>query len=344
MKARAMAVRNIGLVTSLGLNAPSTCAALRAGLSNAVRGTYSDAAGERLAVHKVQFERAWKGRACLRKMLGMAILESLIGQEAIERQRVPLILCVAEHERAGRPFGIEDKLFEELQRDLGLKFDLSRSRTVALGRVGPLVALNLARQYLNQHDAEYVLVAGVDSLLIPATLGALEGQGRLLTANNANGFIAGEGAGAVLFARWDGSEGEVICSGLGEAIERAHLASGQPLRADGLAAAIRAAVAEASTEIHNIDFRIADVSGEQYYFKEASLAIGRLLREHKEEFDLWHPAEGVGEVGAAAAIVMMGCAWMAFQKRYACGPRALLHAGSDDGHRAAAVFECSRRL
>jgi 3-oxoacyl-[acyl-carrier-protein] synthase-1 len=43
-------------------------------------------------------------------------------------------------------------------------------------------------------------------------------------------------------------------------------------------------------EEHGYGFRITDVSGERYYFKEAALALSRTLRS-EGEIDLWHPAK-----------------------------------------------------
>ena len=57
-----------------------------------------------------------------------------------------------------------------------------------------------------------------------------------------------------------------------------------------------------------MDFRIADVSGEQYGFKEAALAQLRSMRVRKKEFYIWHPADSIGEVGAATVPVILGMA------------------------------------
>jgi 3-oxoacyl-[acyl-carrier-protein] synthase-1 len=125
---------------------------------------------------------------------------------------------------------------------------------------------------------------------------------------------------------------------VGFGTESATLDSGLPLRADGLVAAIRGALADAGCELHDIDLRITDLSGEQYYFKEASLALTRILRQRKEEFDIWHAAECTGEVGAAAGAIALAVAEAACRKAYAPGPAILLHASNDDGERMAAVL------
>jgi 3-oxoacyl-[acyl-carrier-protein] synthase-1 len=230
----------------------------------------------------------------------------------------------------------------------GVRFDAARSALVAHGRVGLAVALNGARRLLAQPDVPQVLVVATDSLITWPTLGPLEREGRLLTERNSNGFMPGEAAGALLLGRAAStgssqqaaaSGGELVVAGLGFAGEAAHIASDEPLRGDGLASAIRAALEDAGAAMHDIDYRIADVSGEHYYFKEAALALSRTLRQRKEDFDLWHPAECTGEVGATSGATVVALAQAACAKGYTLGPKVLAHWGNDGGQRAAAVLQ-----
>ena len=121
-------------------------------------------------------------------------------------------------------------------------------------------------------------------------------------------------------------------------MEPAAIGTELPLRAEGLTTAIKNALTDAGCELHELDFRITDLSGEQYYFKEAALALGRIVRVHKEEFDVWHPAECIGEVGAVAGLAALVLAHSACRKGYAPGPGILCHAANDSGERAAAVL------
>ena len=88
-----------------------------------------------------------------------------------------------------------------------------------------------------------------------------------------------------------------------------------------------------------MDFRITDLSGEQYYFKEAALALSRTLRQRKEEFDLWHPAECTGEQGAVAGAAVIAMADAACRKAYTKGPNILSHMANDAGQRAALALQ-----
>jgi 3-oxoacyl-[acyl-carrier-protein] synthase-1 len=183
------------------------------------------------------------------------------------------------------------------------------------------------------------VVAGVDTYLVAETLTSFVERRRVQTALNLDGFIPGEAAAAILLGPATAAlRGSLTCVGMGFGTEPAPLQSGLPLRADGLVTAIKAALAEAGLNMAQLDYRITDLSGEHYGFKEAALAQLRVLRARKEELDIWHPADCIGEVGAATLPVLFAVAGAAAKKGYAPGPRALCHIAADDGRRAAFIF------
>jgi 3-oxoacyl-[acyl-carrier-protein] synthase-1 len=328
-----IAILKTGLVTSVGLTAPSSCAAIRAKLTNPSETRFIDSGGEWIMAHQVALEQPWRGLAKLSKMAAMAIGEALADVPRDEWVQIPLLLCVAEPERPGRLDGLDDRLFHDIQAELGATF-APASAIVAHGRVGVAVALAQARKLLAGGCAR-VLVAATDSLLTWPALSHYEREDRLLTPRNSNGFMPGEGAGALLVGAGEGQAGELVCTGIGFGREAAHIDSGEPLRAEGLSLAIKAALADAGCAMHDMDYRITDLSGEQYYFKEAALALSRTLRQRKEEFDIWHPAECTGEQGAAAGLAVVALADAACRKAFTKGPNILAHMANDAGQRAA---------
>ena len=187
-----------------------------------------------------------------------------------------------------------------------------------------------------------VIVAGIDSFLAGATLAAYDREDRLLTEGQFKWLHPRRGGGR-------GPAGAVgrrirsplLFRGLGFAREPAPRGSGKPLRADGLAQAIRGALDEAGVALKDCDHRIADVNGEQYRFKEAALVITRLLRDRKVMFSLWHPADCIGEVGAATLPAMLAVLLRGAKKDYLPGPVFLGHLGNDDDKRAAFVTEAT---
>jgi 3-oxoacyl-[acyl-carrier-protein] synthase I len=334
MSAHHLAILNTGLVTSVGLTAAESCAAFRAKISNPTETRFIDSGGEWIMAHQVRLEHPWRGLTKLAKMAAMAIDEALQGVPKKEWGQLPLLLCVAETERPGRMAGLEDDLFLQIQTELGVNF-AAQSAVVTQGHVGVAVALARARTLMGQTRLPRVLVAAADSLVNWPTLRHFDENGRLLAGENSNGFMAGEGAGALLLCQQSGMLGELVCGGIGFGREEAHLESDSPLRAEGLLQAIGAALAEAGSQMHDMDFRISDASGEHYYFKEATLALLRTLRGRKEEFDIWHPAECTGDVGAVVGMTIIALAKSAADKGYARGSKILAHMSNDAGQRAA---------
>jgi 3-oxoacyl-[acyl-carrier-protein] synthase-1 len=336
MAAQPIAIKSTGLVTSVGLSAPAACAAIRAKVSNPTETRFMGNSGEWIMAHQVPMDRPWRGLAKLAKMAEMAIAECLDGVPREIWPSIPLLLCVAERERPGRLEGLDDQLLLDIEQALGLQF-ATGSAIIRQGRVSTAIALVEARKLLYEGGVPQVVIAATDSLLTWPTLSVYERGERLLTGSNSNGFLPGEAGGALLVGR-PGGKAELLCAGIGFGVEQAHIDSGEPLRADGLTTAIKDALTNAECEMHNLDYRITDLSGEQYYLKEAALALGRILRQRKEEFDIWHPAECIGESGAAAGIAAIAVANAACRKAYSAGPSALAHMASDAGERGAMVL------
>jgi len=326
-----------GMVTGVGLTSAATCAAIRCAVSNFTETRFMDKGGEWIMGAQVPLEQPWRGRTKLVKMVVPAIKECLASLNGVSPAKVPLFLCVAEPERPGRLEGLDQTLLMEVQVELGVQFH-PESKIIAEGKVSGATALSLARQWLYSRRSDYCLIAGVDSYLVAGTLAAYEEQTRLLTSQDHDGFISGEAGAAIVVCAPAVARGVTIqCLGIGKGQERATVMSEEPLKADGLVAAIQAALADAGCGMGDLDFRIADVSGEQYGFKEATLAFTRILRQRKAHFYIWHPADCIGEVGAAMIPVMLGVLLASTRKCYSLGSMVLFHGANDSGERVALV-------
>jgi len=339
MTAPPIAILGAGMMTGVGLTAPAACAAIRCAIDNFRETRFIDRGGEWILGSEVPLERPWRGQAKLAKLLAGALKECLDLAPDVASTDIPLLLCVAEQDRPGRLDGLSNSLYDAMTAELKVSFHRD-SQMLGEGRIGAAIALHRARVLLTGSPAphRHVIVAGVDSYLVGATLAAYGERDRLLTVDNSNGFIPGEAAGAVLLGPAGAARpGDLVCHGMGFAREEATIESEEPLRGDGLAEAIRMALSEAGIDLGDLDYRLTDVSGEQYGFKEAALALSRVLRKRKRGFDIWHPADCIGEVGAAALPCMLGVALFASRKGYAPGPGVLCHLGNDDGKRAALV-------
>lgn len=338
MSAHPVAIFKTGLVTAVGQSAPASCAAFRAKINSPTETRFIDSSGGWIMAHQVELERPCQGVTKLVKMAAMAMREVLVDVPEKEWGRIPVLLCCAESQRPGRPEVAEERLLSDIARELNTRF-APQSAVIAQGRVAVATALARARELVYQQRMSRVLVVATDSLINWHTLSHYDRESRLLTELNSNGFMPGEGAGALWVGADEGHAAQLICTGIGFGKEAAHIDSGEPLRAEGMTQAIKSTLADAGRQLHELHFRITDNSGEQYYFKEASLALSRTLRQRMEEFEIWHPAECTGEAGALAGVAVIAMAQHACLKGYAPGPNVLTHWANDAGDRAAVTLE-----
>jgi 3-oxoacyl-[acyl-carrier-protein] synthase-1 len=240
---------------------------------------------------------------------------------------------------------LDDQLWHDVQAELGIRFH-PRSGVMAKGRVGGAMALGAAREFIYEERIPLCLIAGVDSYLVAGTLAAYEAKARLLTSTNSNGFVPGEAGAAVLVGPPNTASPRLpslnlLCLGIGTGQEKATINSDEPLRGDGLVQALKSAFADAGCAINDLDYRITDSNGEQYWFKEATLGLDRVLRKRKELFEIWHPADCLGETGAAVAPCALGIALQAARGKYAFGRGPLCHFSAESSERLALVLHAS---
>ena len=280
-----------------------------------------------------------EGAAKLQEMLVSAILEALAAGAARLEETV-LFLCLPEVERPGRLPGLDPGFASSVRSRVEKAGRLaSRERVFEAGTMGGIRALLEADQFLARREATACVVAGVDTFLTAETLAAYHAQRRLITLRSSDGFLPGEAAAAIVVSHRSPAGGSGLrCLGIGLGQERATMDSDQPLRADGLVKAYQAAFQDAGTGYEQIDYRLTDINGEQYAFKDAALALSRTLRKRRETMDLWHPSDCVGRIDAAAVPLVLGVALAAARKLYAPGPGVLCHFSDDTGARAAAVL------
>lgn len=325
-----------GMVTAVGLDTASACAAMRARLDGFQETRFQGLPDGKLTGAPIELPRKWIGDKRLAHLAAGAICEAFDATPEA-RGKTVLILCLPENERPGRPVRDNAALLRLIGEIVEVEPNL-RSRIVAHGRPSGHVALDQARRLIAAGETPFVMVAGVDSYLTSPTISHYLKARRLLTADNPNGFIPGEAAAAVLCAR--PKRHGFGLYGIGLAREAAFIYNKEdlPLRADGMTSAYNIALRETGTEMNRLGYRISDLIGENHWFKQTALASIRLLRGRHEFQDLWSPTESLGNIGAAAVPLMIGWAWTAASKGYASGNPVLIEASSDEGACGAAVF------
>lgn len=331
-----------GAVTPVGLTTRAFAAACRAGVSGVAETRFRDQQRQWLRGAVVPSPQPLAGVVKLKWMGALAVAECLQTSGADAALIDDVYLCVSEHERPGRPRGLDDALATELARVMDRAGSRSRMHIVAAGKVGVAAAVAACRTRLSAGAGRLGLILAVDSLIGRDVLAAYESEDRLLTGRNSNGFIPGEAACAILVAAAASRRGDVTCAGVAVTREEAKYGSEIPLRGDGLTAAVRQALLAGGVVEATVDFRIADLSGEQYYFREASLLSTRLFRAPRAVFPLWLPAESTGETGAAAGALSVAWFVDAVTHGYSPGSTAVCHCSDAGGGRAAMVLTGER--
>ncbi len=334
-----LAIKASGMVTAVGLNAPASLAAMRAGIRNVDETNLWDKySGTYLAAGKVPLPQWWVGLGKWADLAAPAILECFEAAKPVPAQNIPVLLGVSPPNRPFRFADLDNGIVPEIEHRLGFRLH-PMSRVIPRDHISVVVGLRQTRELITERNMPCVIVAAVDSLLQHDLKDYYLEKRRLLTPNNSNGFSAGEAGSAVLVTPAGSSangELHILAMSLGQ--EKATIESEEPLRGEGLTRVIRDALRQSGRTIQEVQYRIADLNGEHYKFKEMTLATNRFVRKPTPRlFDLWHPIEYIGDVGAAIGPIVLAMALHAGQKGYGNGPTVLCTLGNDDGERAALV-------
>lgn len=338
-----MYISATGMICPVGLNVASACAAMRAGIANFQELPYYPTGGE-LAVGAMvpglaaDFENPER----LVELLSRALADCLQSEPQTALVDIPLLVGLAERGRPGGAAGLADSIISRVEALLGVRFHPGLSRVLPNGHTAGFEAIHVARDLFQKGDIGACLVCGVDSYINADAMLGLEQYWRLKTENNSDGVIPGEAAAAVLVRRDAVSQKAVKITGLGFAVEKVTVLSEEPFVGLGLAEAARAALHEAGVAMQDIAFRISDVTGEQYGFKEQVLTVTRLIRIPVAEPPLWHCADSIGDTGAAAGVCQLVIADHAFTQGYAPGDRAMCFSSSIPGERGVLIVERQR--
>jgi 3-oxoacyl-[acyl-carrier-protein] synthase-1 len=340
-----MAVESVGLVSSLGLNAESSCASVRAGISRFEEILFHDSEGIPIigapAVEAVVDRQGYRRLASMIAMVIQECVSTHYESENYSIGKIPVLINLDSLDRPDYSEELPDLLSAELSDILGKDFP----KTMAIypnGKTGFFHSLLKVRELIKKPDVKGCIIASGDSLLNAQALSWLENNDRLKKEDNSDGVIPGEAAAALWIGRaYRHRKAMMYIGGIALANEEADIQKDEPNLAIGLAEAMKKALAETGAAIHEIDFRIGGMTGERLEFMEASTALARIQRIHKEDFDLFVPAEYLGDVGAALPACMMVTASIGFTKGYAPGSSAILFSSSRSKERAACVISKS---
>lgn len=334
------------MITPVGENSEMTAAAVRAGISSYSESDLLDVNYNKVKLSQVpqpllddclqeeKISGALSSRlARLLQLSTLALMQ--LKQNLSQLHSLPVFISLAEN------INVTDeetkKVFiSNLAVQCEIDLDVKNSLTVSTGRAGGLEVIDLAIRYLDSCDGDYVLVGGVDTFYDKSVIDDLLKEGRLNIEGSAEGFIPGEGAAFLLLSRNPVSGVDVVTPYIfepGFGYESGHINGSEAYKGDGLSTAISNALGD--SELQSVSSVYSSMNGESYFSKEYGVS---LIRNDSffTDFEINHPADCFGDLGAAICVVMIGLAYVAIQQEKNGSPY-LIYGSSDSALRTAAI-------
>ncbi len=211
--------------------------------------------------------------------------------------------------------------------------DVVSSRIFPMGRAASLLAMESALETLTQNPSASIVVGGVDTYLDLNRIGILDREGRILGSMVMDGFIPGEGAGflvlngAAVEARAN-ADAAVIVHGAATVIDPGHRYGSAPALGEGLAQALDKLRSAPAVPDVRVSSTFAGFNGENFEAKLWGVARLRHTDFFAPSMVLQHPADCIGDTGAATGAILAALASFALAESQREGP-SLIWAASD---------------
>ncbi len=343
--ANPICIVGIGACTSIGLNAVSTAAAVRAGISGFEEHPFMiSREGDPYMLAMVpSVDPSVTGLDRYIDLSTSAIHEALepLQQLAPKRNKLKVVVALPEV-RPGLPDDLGEKLAQHISVQGNEHYIIEDVRIALNGHAAGLMAIESARKHLAKGECEFYLAGGIDSYIDPDTLDWVEENEQLHVPTNAWGFIPGEAACFCLVCSIDTAnkyklpvKAQLVATST--AHEKNKIKTETVCIGEGLTQAVKGVVS-GLPENTKIDYTICDQNGEAYRADEFGFMLARLSKYFVDPSDYMAPADCWGDVGAASGPLFINLMISAFEKRYAKGPYTLLWTSSEGGERTAALF------
>jgi 3-oxoacyl-[acyl-carrier-protein] synthase-1 len=346
-KGAKMAVVGVGAQTAVGMTAPASAAAVRAGVTGFGEHPFMiDTAGNKMIVARAPYLGEESGPDRLLALAEPAARDALAPVTSIQEQLTPIRMTLGlPPARPGQP-AMGKVLAERLAGALHDTGRVGRIEVIETGHAAGLMALESAWRALREGREDFHLIGGVDSYLEPETLEWLEGCDQLHGAgpqNNAWGFIPGEAAGFCLMASEAArARYNLPCRcrvlSVASAREKNLIKTDTVCIGIGLTEAVRQALVALPDGV-KVDRMICDQNGEPYRADEFGFTLVRTSEHFVSGSDFLAPADCWGDVGAASGPLFVTLAAAAAERGYARGPHYLIWASSEGGERVATLLQ-----
>lgn len=343
-------ITGLGLMTSVGHGVPQAVTSMRAGLMRlaefpayqpivrdpemffpepliaaAVTGVTDGTSGiERLLA---------LGAPALKEAVGDA------GLQPADLKNAHLYLATGQHAAAAEGTRLASVLAPRLASRLG-RTRFARTHQLRRGSAGVLLAMHQASEDLRKRLCNYCVVGAVHSWLDADTLAWLDAKRRLKSPGNVDAFVPGEAAAFLVLERATvaAQRKKVAYAECAHAIaaeEKHTIWTDTPCTGEALSTCLRSVASELHKRQRPPDVVLCDLNGESYRSTEWSYAMARTFRDGQAVPPLVHPADCIGDVGAAMGGVLLSLAAAAMKKDFVPWKTALVWGSSDNGERAA---------
>lgn len=328
-----LSIAATGMCCNVGYSVPSAFAAAQAGLDHFAQTSFYDLNGNPLIGAQLYQNDTW-GDERLSWMSDCVMAECISKLPEMILEKTCLIFILPETEISYSHAGYTS--FFNQKKSLYH----STSFYIQEGKTGIGTAILKAQHIIYSELISHVLIVGVDSYFSPARINGLLSRERVLCTSNRDGFIPGEGAGAVVLCKPQSDKHNICITGTGVDNEEAHIhQSEKPNMAKGLSRAIRKALQVSGHLLIETDFHVSGVTGESWYFREATLAINRCLEKKKNHYLHYHLASNIGETGAASGPLTLAYLNELLLHSPEINCKVLLHFSGDNGQRIAFIAE-----
>jgi 3-oxoacyl-[acyl-carrier-protein] synthase I len=331
----------VGAVTCLGWTVHASCAALRAGIARPrpvryFRVTDDDELDTKpvLGFALEGFTDGFVGGGRWLRLAGAALRDLVRdpGASALPRDRTALVVV----DPVGLPRSASDgsPLAAYVAPLFPAPIDAGVRTSEARGHAGVHAAIAAAGRAISGGDLDRVIVLAADSLLTPDALLRLARDGRLKGPDAPTGIRPGEAAVALLLestgsARRRGIRTLAEIPAVALAREPRPFAAGEPGTGRGIATAVTRAIRALSSQPFAGDLFL-DLTGETWKAHDWGMAQFH-LRRTLGPIRLLLPADGVGDVGAAAPAIALCAAIHLHRRGASSGPESIVVSSSDQG-------------
>ncbi|MCB9890884.1 MAG: hypothetical protein H6833_04500 [Planctomycetes bacterium] len=357
-------ISGLGLLTSVGHDAPTSCASIRAGLSRpsehpAYR-VLDDETQDVVPVTAHPITCFTEGYYLLGFWLRggvRAVQEALRDSRWFEDRPAPdparsAVIAIVPHVDDDRYLGdsdtdpsfLLDAYVAPLLTRVNLDVPSEHRELVVHGHASVFFALERASRWIRESDVERVLIVAVDTQLDSLTLDWLAGRRRLKSADEPSGLAPGEAACALVVERRDPTarrDSDVILDAVRTGKEERHCSQDEPNLGQGLAAVVDGLRSDGlGGEAFDGDL-IVDLNGETWRAREFGFAQHRVPWLHEPKRILL-PASSVGDTGVAAGVLNVCVGAMSQRRGYGARSGAVVLGSSERGDLGGAWLRSSR--